>query len=151
MIRYRDANNALHALKAVRFRDAGGVVRNVKAIRYRDADNNLRTVFQLGSLTAIANPDYAYGNGYSGSPIRINTGSSSVSVTGGSGSYTYSWSFAGGSSWQVVSPSSATTSFRSPPLGPGNEDSDTANCTITDTVNGTTTMVSVNCTANNGA
>lgn len=143
MTGYRDASNVLRSIAAFRYRDASNVLQTAKAIRYRDASNTLRTLYGLSDLKATATPDTSEGFGYSAGTVAVTTNAVTISVTGGSGSYTYSYAFPGGLGWSAVSPTSATTQFRSPGLGPGDNSFETAICTVTDTSNSATTTVNI--------
>ena len=75
-----------------------------------------------------------------GASATESTGVCTVSVTGGVMPYTYAWTWqSGGSGITIGSPSAASTVFSASSLSPGNTDTGTALCTVTDALGQTST------------
>lgn len=131
----------------IRVRDSGGVA-TIASAKVRDGSNVLQSLAQiyirdedglhplLAGLSASVSPNTASGFGYSSSSIPVITSSSTCFATGGSGPYTYLWE-PDDVAWAAVSPTAATTVFRSPALAPGEVSSTTFICTVTDAASNT--------------
>lgn len=70
----------------------------------------------------------------------VTSGATTVTPSNGIGPYTYAWTVFG--TFTVTNPTSATTTMREV-LSPGDSDSGTARCTVTDTATGATAFVDV--------
>lgn len=86
-----------------------------------------------GGLYAESSPDFVSAVG---SGVSIMTPPVSVSVYGGVGPYSYAWSVGPSGKVTASSPSGQTTSFIGSFLAAGEEVTDTAICTVTDTGSG---------------
>lgn len=124
----RDASNTLRTITGITMRDSGGTLRTIQSAWARDAAGVLRQVFS-GFKVAVS-PDTA--SGYVNSPGSFTAITSGVfgTVTGGVAPFTYAWTTPGG--WSALSPGSAGTAFRSPPLSPGDESNEYGYLTVTD-------------------
>jgi hypothetical protein len=145
-MQFRDASNTLRTAATISFRDAGNVLRTLAGLSFRDAGNVLRTTTS-GLISASALPTTVYGYGSSGGSIYITTDTTTATVTGGTPPYTHSW-IPADLSWSAINPGSASTPFRSPVLGTGENSGTTFTDTITD-LHGRTTTVTVDAYAEN--
>lgn len=94
----------------------------------------------IAAPTASVAPTTLSVTGASGT---LTTPTCTVTVETGSGSYTISWEMEGASGIEPTAPSSFTTAFQATGLAPGEDLSDTGKATITDTVTGLETTVTV--------
>lgn len=132
----RDASGTLRTVTSIAVRDAGGVLRQIQSAFARDAGGVLREVFS--GLKALLSPDGA--SGYISSPgsAAATVGPITATISGGTGPYTYAWTVDTG--WTVLSPGNPSTSFRSPAMGPGDGETASTYCTVTDTSNSQTAV-----------
>lgn len=86
-------------------------------------------------MSVSASPSWLYASVFNGGPVTSPT--TTVSVTGGTSPFTYAWAITSGSDVTILSPSSASTQFRS-----NTSASSIATCTVTDAI-GRTAAVSV--------
>jgi len=137
---------ALRPLKALRGKHLG-VVRRFRTVKVRHG-GALRTVATFAPpLTASVSPSTATGRSYSNFPVSVLT-TAACSVVGGQAPFAYSWAKVSGATFVVTSPSSASTYFNSPPLGPGQTAQAIYRCTVTDAL-GQTAQGNVNLIATN--
>ncbi len=129
----------------------GGVVRSVSNIQLKKG-GVLRDLSGGGyGFSASASPSNSVGYGYSGSTIIVTTPYPvSVTVSGGVAPYTYSWE-PNDVSWEATNPTSSSTTFRSPPLAPGDDLTTVFRCLVTDSTSATTYTNYVQARARNTA
>jgi hypothetical protein len=123
--------SGLRTIVGIKFRDTGNTLRTALAMSVKDTVNTLRSVFGTPTVTLST----AYVNGF------VRTATASVGVTnsvtasaaGGASPYTYLWARNDGGvdAWRINSPTSASTSFASPPVAAGAFKSATFACTVT--------------------
>lgn len=116
-------STGLQPLKGIQVRDASGTLRNIASVSVRDA-GGLRTM--TFAPKASVQPASVRGTGNSANQIRVTTAPATASGGG-----TYAWSISD-PTWNVDYPTSASTTFTSPILGPGEAATATATCVITD-------------------
>jgi hypothetical protein len=121
-------SGATDAIGAIRVRE-GGVTVEIAQV-YVQSGGVAYPLFG-SSISASAAPIYCSGYSASGGSIYITTESATVTVSGGTAPYTYAW-VPLDSGWAAIDPSHATTPFRSPLLGTGENASTTFTCTVTD-------------------
>ncbi len=126
-IRIRDGGGTLRTITRIKMRDGEGLLRTIQRIRIRDASNVLRTVYQSISVTLSDATKNA-----TGSTFTITTGSVTASVSGGTAPYSYSWVELFGGGIDIVSPTSATSTFRATGMTSGEVRSAAFNCVVTD-------------------
>jgi hypothetical protein len=86
-------------------------------------------------FSASVSPGYATG----AAKVNITTNSVTVTPNGGVAPYSYAWTYVSGDAFTVLSPTSATTAFRSTSASEG-----VYKCTVTDSTPGTPLTASVN-------
>lgn len=125
----RDAGGS-SAIAYARVRDAGGLS-DLGYIRVQDA-GGVNVVFSAfgGDSGLIASPTIVYGSTNSHAFQRINTGSTTVTVSPAGPVDSVGWAF-DDTGWDAINPTSLTTAFRSPPVGPGDTAIVFATCTVT--------------------
>lgn len=148
MTTLRDPDNVLRTVSSIQVRDSGNVLRTVSGGFLRDPSAASRPFAGVGGMTVTVTPDSAFGYGSSHAPIIITTTSVTASVEGGTAPFTYSWA-AEFSSFDAVSPTSATTIFRSDAVGPGDTATDNFVCTVTDAHGQTAASAPIPATASN--
>lgn len=127
--------------------DGSGVRRTILSRSVIDSSGIRHDSFVGGMSVGVSSP-FSDGYGYSHAPIQITTPPVGVTVTGGTPPYTYSWGATLGT-FAAVSPTLATTTFRSPPLSGGASDSGTFVCTVTDAASNTADSPEVSVSATN--
>lgn len=118
------------AIGGVTVREPSGAT-IIGSIKGRDASNTLVTLFSAfgGGGDLSASPPSVSGYTSSHAPQRINT--TTVTITVASGTVdAVAWSF-DDAGWEAINPTSLTTAFRSPVVGPGDTATTTAHCTVT--------------------
>ncbi|QDZ07447.1 hypothetical protein FPZ24_08110 [Sphingomonas panacisoli] len=92
----------------------------------------LKKVFSSfgGDTGLTATPNAVYGSTNSHAFQRIGTGQTTITIAGGGGFDSIGWAF-DDTGWDVITPGSLTTGFRSPPVGPGDTALTTITCTVT--------------------
>lgn len=130
-------------MTAMYFHD-GTAQRTITEAWYHDG-TTARKVWPPGAaLSASASPTTLSGSGTTS--IITSTGSSTCTPSGGSGSYTYAWTQVSGASMAAVSPTAATTQFRSNAMSPGEARVAVFRCDVNDgitTVGSNTVTVSL--------
>lgn len=138
----RDATNTPRTVTAIIVRDATNTARTISEIWVRDTTNTPRKVFSLTSpLSASASPSTVYGNGFGTGTAPSN--STTVTPSGGTAPYTYSWvllMYSSATPPTVSGPTSAVTTFVQTALAPGDYQTATFQCTVTDSATNTTTV-----------
>lgn len=93
----------------------------------------------LTELTASASPSSASGAGGGFSPEVVTTNTVTITPAGGQAPYSYFWTLLEGSGVTIGSPATASTSF-STYLTVGNVATDTARCTVVDSLSSSVTV-----------
>jgi hypothetical protein len=123
MIGVRTASG-LKDIASVYVRTASGL-KEIGEVWVRTA-SGLKQVF--GSFSLSASAETVYGSSSSHGSIRINTSSVTITPTPAGAVTSVAWS--GPAGWDALSPSSLTTSFRSPVIGPSDGSDATFTCTV---------------------
>lgn len=141
--------SSLANLGAIAVRDEDGLA-SIGEVRIRDADS-LEVIFSPASTLVIGVTGDAYGAGASNFAISVATSVVTVSVSGGQAPYTYNWTRLDGPDafWSILTPASASTQFRRTNMAPGDEESATFACTVTDSLGNTGATVPINATVAN--
>lgn len=120
-------------LGSIVVRDTGGLA-NIGEAVVRDGAG-AQVVFSPSSGMSVSVTPDVYGSAASPTGVAITTSSASVTVSGGTAPFSYLWerTDAEGGTWQILSPTSATTQFRRL-LVPPTADAYPATfaCTVTD-------------------
>lgn len=86
-----------------------------------------------GGFTVPLDNNTAMGGAASNIAVAINTSAVTAMPAGGTAPYVYAWSkTAGDSNWSILSPAAATTQFRRTGNAPGDTETATFICTVTD-------------------
>lgn len=151
MIELRESGG-LTEIGGVFVREASGLT-EIGEVYLREA-SGLTLVWSLTSdLAATASPPSVYGAAASPIAVAVTTGSTTASATGGVEPYSYHWTIVDDgigppTTWEAVTPNSASTQFRTSPLAAGEDAAGTATCTVTDD-RGNTAQAIVNVSAVN--
>lgn len=129
----RDGSNTLVEIGASFIRDGSNALVEVGQESIRDA-SGLSIYFAPGSGMTVEVPPDAYGAAANSGGVSVTTNAVTATVTGGTAPFTYLWSKVGGAdpAWTIISPTSQTTAFRRYPVAPGDEETATFICTVTD-------------------
>lgn len=129
-----DAGASLRTMTKCRVLD-GGALRNIVRMKVMDADNTtLRTVATfVQPLTVSAND--VYDEGFDSAYISFST----ATPVGGLGPYTYAWGYISGTAMTVTDSTTATATFQSPVLTPGQSVAAVYRITCTDSSGQTAT------------
>lgn len=148
-LKLKDAAGTVRTIKRLSIKDNGGTVRILQQLSLKDAGGTLRAIF--ASMTAAASPSNVDFTAGTPIPVNVTTNSTTATPTGGIGPYTYSWAITEilGGTWQIDSPTAATTTFTCLHVSPGEFNSATAECTVTDSVGSTAVTNPVDATAGN--
>lgn len=138
-----------HTLKAISFRDAAGTLRAVAVGQVRNAANVLKLF--TSSLSVDLSTDDVGGHVNSGLSVAIQSQPVTALPDGGAAPYTYLWSLisAGGGTWSINAPNSATTTFTGGNCGPGSGLTGTFHCTVTDAAGNVAVTAVVTVTVSN--
>ncbi len=108
-----------------------------------DSDGHQATITLSVSIARVTQPSVTVSPAslsVSGSSSTGTTGSTTATASGGVAPYSYAWAWqTGGTGIAINDPSAATTSFTASGLTPGQEDSGTAELTVTDSLGQTAT------------
>lgn len=124
----------------------GTTIRNLKELWQNDSAGTPQLIYK--SFTALATPATVNGYVNSFTPKFAITDPATANVTGGTAPFTYAWTIVG-TGFTALSPTSATTTFKSTPLGPGDEVFAAAYVTVTDAVGAVDNSNNVDLYANN--
>lgn len=126
--------DGLSAIGAISARDAANVLSEIGLMAVRTVDG-LFEVFSSASspFSVDVTPD-SYGARVSDYPGPVVTSEVVATPTGGKAPYTYLWQPTGApvAGWSIISPTSQATTFRLATVAPGDSESTTFNCTVTD-------------------
>lgn len=148
MIVQRTASD-LAQIGSISFREAAGLA-VIGEARIRSL-SGLDTIFSPAATLVLSVSGDAHGAGASNFAITITTSAVTVSVNGGQAPYTFAWSRVDGPDafWSILGPSSATAQFRRSTMAPGDQDSATFNCTVTDALGNQETTITITATVAN--
>lgn len=125
----------------------GGTLRTIKQVKVMESDT-LRTVASFATpLSLSISPNPVTGDGFSGVPTVVTSGSATATPAGGLGPYSYSWVMLTGTGFSIGNPTNASTSFSATVNSPGIKNG-SARCTCTDLF-GTTATADVSITLTN--
>lgn len=142
----RDTTGVERGVVGIAFRDGANVLQTVDGGFARDSAGVRRPIFS--GLTVAISPTSLYASGYSMGTSYPYTANAVATATGGTAPYAYAWVV--DSLWSVTNPTSATTSFQSIGLNPGDSSSATGTVTATD-ANGLTATATVDLNSFNTA
>lgn len=132
---------------AVFLRKASGLVEQEVYLRTSDG---LKLIHSPGSDLAVDVTPDVFGAGASAGAVSVTTNVATATPSGGDAPYTYDWTTTDevGASWTILSPTAASTQFRTSPLAAYDNATATFACTVTDS-RGHTATGSVAATATN--
>jgi hypothetical protein len=132
MLAARDNSGVLRNIAMIRVRDAGNVLRTISDGMARDAAGALRAFF--GTLSVSVAPEEVTGGANSSGSPQVQTQIATATPSGGTSPYTYLWerTDAGGDTWSIASPTSASTRFLAQGVGPNTTATAEFACTVID-------------------
>lgn len=150
MITARNISTA-KGIASVTYRNAASLAKGIATVKIRNASNVLKTVFSQGGSLIIDVPPSAYGGQSINATVPVTTEIIMATVTGGAAPITYLWELVNdfGNSWTIISPNSASTSFRAEAVPAADSQTAVFKCTATDSRGRTVVSINVNVAADN--
>lgn len=126
--------SGLFEIGAVSVRDAANVATEIGAMLIRDASGPHEVFNNSAGAFDVDVPGSVFGAGAFNGFMSVTTSLATATPSGGQAPYTYFWQRTDGgpATWVITAQASQTTSFRCNGLAPGDSESATFSCRVTD-------------------